>query len=83
MKSKVTRKYQITIPKKVRELLDIKVGDEVIWVINEDGSVTLKKVEVKESIRDFIGVWKNNPLSKRFVNSIAAIKWLRGYEDND
>ena len=33
---KVTRKYQITIPKKIREELGIKVGDELI--VRTDGS---------------------------------------------
>jgi len=49
----VTRKYQITIPKEVRESLNIRVGDRVEIVRNERGEFVLKKVErnVDEYIR--------------------------------
>lgn len=30
-KTKVTQKYQTTIPKKIREILNIKPGEEVEW----------------------------------------------------
>jgi AbrB family looped-hinge helix DNA binding protein len=42
---KVTRKYQVTIPKEVREELDIKIGDEVVFVKNERGEFVIKKLE--------------------------------------
>ena len=83
MKSKVTRKFQVTIPKKIRELLDIKVGDTVVWEIDEKGFVVLKKDEIRSSLKNFIGVWSNNPLIKRFKDSVTAVRWLRGHEDND
>ncbi|MDI3476048.1 MAG: hypothetical protein PWQ95_1776 [Thermococcaceae archaeon] len=35
----VTKKYQITIPKEVRESLGIKAGDEVVFVRTKEGYV--------------------------------------------
>ncbi len=40
--SKVTRKYQVTIPKIVREKLEITENDLIIF-IEENGKITIKK----------------------------------------
>jgi len=46
----VTRKYQVTIPRRVREELKIKVGDDVVFVRQAEGGYRLVRVEdfVKE-----------------------------------
>lgn len=41
----VTRKYQVTIPKEVREDLKIKVGDNVVFVKEANGKYHLFRVE--------------------------------------
>ncbi|MDK2854661.1 AbrB/MazE/SpoVT family DNA-binding domain-containing protein [Thermococcus litoralis] len=45
----VTRKYQVTIPKEVREALGIKAGDEIVFIRTKEGYV-IKRLEdfVKE-----------------------------------
>ena len=35
--SKLTKKYQATIPEPVRRLLDLKMGDEIAFDIEKDG----------------------------------------------
>lgn len=40
----VTKKYQVTIPKEVREALGIKAGDEVVFVKTKEGYV-IKRLE--------------------------------------
>jgi len=40
----VTRKYQVTIPKEVREALGIRAGDEVVFVKTKEGYV-IKRLE--------------------------------------
>lgn len=37
----------VTIPKEVRDKLDLKSGDNVMWVIDDQGNCILKKVELK------------------------------------
>lgn len=54
-RAKVTFKGQVTIPKEVRNSLDIKEGDSVIFVIGEDHAV-LKPLK-KKSLKDFYGVF--------------------------
>jgi len=41
--SKVTRKYQVTIPKAVRVFLEIQEGDLVVFELTENGQVILRK----------------------------------------
>ncbi|MGF1588976.1 MAG: AbrB/MazE/SpoVT family DNA-binding domain-containing protein, partial [Pleurocapsa sp.] len=59
--SKVTQKYQATIPQGIREKLKIEKGDRVIFEI-EDEKVVLKKLstldwEYLESISATLGEW--------------------------
>lgn len=42
--SKLTTKYQATIPKEVRTKLGLKAGDRLMFV-EKDGEMTIKKVE--------------------------------------
>jgi AbrB family looped-hinge helix DNA binding protein len=44
--SKLSAKYQVTIPKRVRELLKLDVRDLVLFVV-DNGNVLLKKGEVR------------------------------------
>jgi antitoxin PrlF len=41
--SSVTQKYQATIPLKVREQLDIKAGDKIIFERQSDDRIVIKK----------------------------------------
>ncbi|AVW09214.1 AbrB/MazE/SpoVT family DNA-binding domain-containing protein [Lactiplantibacillus paraplantarum] len=41
--SKITSKNQVTIPKTIRELLDIGSNDTINWQINPNGTVVLAK----------------------------------------
>ena len=53
-KAKITFKGQVTIPKEVRNSLDIKENDSVIFVIQKDHTV-LKPLK-KKSLKDFYGI---------------------------
>ena len=48
MAAKVTAKGQVTIPKKIRDLLGIQAGSKVAFTLAEDGRVNLGKID-KES----------------------------------
>jgi antitoxin PrlF len=41
--SKVTSKFQATIPQDIRSLLDLRAGDRIIFEVNENKQVTIKK----------------------------------------
>ena len=41
--SKLTSKYQITVPAPVRKALCLEKGDALLFEVGEDGSVTVRK----------------------------------------
>lgn len=43
MGATVTTKGQVTIPKKVRDALDVRPGSEVEFAVNQSGEVVLRK----------------------------------------
>jgi len=57
---KVTRKYQITIPKKVRKRVGVEIGDE-LKVMEKDEAIILTKAGEKRSISALAGCWKGYP----------------------
>lgn len=48
----VTRKYQVTIPKEVREELNIKAGDEIVFVKTRKGYVIMKFEDLLEEMTE-------------------------------
>ena len=43
--SKVTTKGQVTIPKEVRERLQVQAGDVIAYEVQENGMVVVRKME--------------------------------------
>jgi len=41
--SKLTSKFQATIPQDIRSILDLKAGDQIVFQIIDDGQVLIKK----------------------------------------
>ncbi len=54
----VTRNYQITIPKDIRETRGIKIGDKIVFSI-EGNKIEIFKLR-KEVTKDVFGSWKGN-----------------------
>jgi len=58
----VTKKYQVTIPKKVRDDLNIHQGDKVVFVKNNEGNWVMmtvhelrdKMMEASENIEEAV-----------------------------
>ncbi len=55
--TKVTRNFQITLPKEVREGTNIKIGDTV-RVDLDRGEIKVKKLSREEIIERVFGSWK-------------------------
>lgn len=45
--SKVTAKYQVTIPEGVREFLNVKIGDQMAFIEEKNKIYIMTKVELK------------------------------------
>lgn len=57
---KVTRKYQVTIPKGVRERVGIKMGDRM-KVTGKGDLIVFEKIGKRRSLLDFAGCWRGYP----------------------
>jgi len=57
---KVTRKYQVTIPKRVREKIGIKMGD-MLKVAGRGDFITLEKIGKRRNLLDLAGAWRGYP----------------------
>jgi antitoxin PrlF len=53
MATTVTSKGQVTIPKAVREMLDIRPGTEVEFRLAADGSVVIERADKKPRVSRF------------------------------
>lgn len=54
--SRVTRNYQVTVPREIRELASIKVGDTLLFS-KEGDEVVVKRVD-KDALSRGFGLWK-------------------------
>lgn len=54
--SKVTRNFQITVPREIRETTDVKVGDTVLF-LKEGEEIILRRID-KELMGRGFGLWK-------------------------
>ncbi|MBI5388759.1 AbrB/MazE/SpoVT family DNA-binding domain-containing protein [Candidatus Woesearchaeota archaeon] len=57
--SKITRNYQVTLPKDVRKIGEYKIGDKVLFMVKE-GRLELVKMDT-QIIEDAAGLWKETP----------------------
>lgn len=51
----MTSKGQLTIPKEIRTLLDLRPGDRVELIPDRDGQVVMKRVQLR-SLKDLFGI---------------------------
>jgi antitoxin PrlF len=59
-KTKVTRKYQITIPQEVRKKVGVEVGDE-FKVSAKGENIILEKSSEPRDLLSFAGCWNEYP----------------------
>ncbi|MBS3082093.1 AbrB/MazE/SpoVT family DNA-binding domain-containing protein [Candidatus Pacearchaeota archaeon] len=55
--SKITRNYQVTLPRDIRKIVGLKEGDEVIITI-ENNSIKISKLN-DDIISRTAGIWKD------------------------
>jgi AbrB family looped-hinge helix DNA binding protein len=72
---KITRNYQLTIPKSIRERLGLKEGD-IVEIYQEEDKIIIKKLEKIEDIRDFLPKDFDDVLKKMRTDSVSRLKRL-------
>ncbi|MBL7160633.1 MAG: AbrB/MazE/SpoVT family DNA-binding domain-containing protein [Candidatus Aenigmarchaeota archaeon] len=66
--TKVTRNYQVTLPKDVRELGRVHIGDRFI-VTSENGEIVMKRIKGRIIERTF-GSWKTKGSGVAYARKI-------------
>ena len=70
---KVTRKYQVTIPKGVREKVGIKMGDR-LKVMDKGDLIVLEKIGKRRNLLDLAGCWRGYPENpKEFMEELRKL----------
>lgn len=54
-RSTITSKGQVTIPRVVRDELDLRAGDRLTWSVRSDGSVEVRK-EATQALEAMVGM---------------------------
>jgi antitoxin PrlF len=77
IEAKMTSKGQITIPKKVRDLLNLHTGDRVTFIISRDGKVILTTQTV--GLDEIFGMFHHKSRGKTTVEDMdkAIAKRMR------
>ena len=83
----ITQKGQVTIPVKVRRILNLKTGDKVKFIVTPKKEVKVKPAE-KYSIMHLYGSLKSKVKVPKFKNGYDLIKWeresfMQGVADED
>jgi AbrB family looped-hinge helix DNA binding protein len=71
----VTRKYQVTIPKEVREALGIKVGDRLIVKV-ENGKIVMEPVRASDALK------RLSTIADRYLGGPKSIDAVRLVEES-
>lgn len=69
--STVTRNYQITLPRDVRKMEEIRIGDRFI-VEAEGKRIVLTKLK-EDALKEAFGIWKET--------KISSVKYVRKSRD--
>ena len=69
--TKVTRNYQITVPRDIREQASIKEGDKLI-ITMENNEIKMKKFD-EDSFKKAFGIWKDAGIK----DSVKYVRELR------
>ena len=75
--AKITRNYQVTVPKDVRRIQDIKIGDTVLFAIEGD-RVDFFKMNLNTIIKETAGIWKSTPQDSS-INYVRRLRkgWMK------
>lgn len=74
--SKLTSNGRITLPKEIRDLLKLVLGDRIDFVVGRSGQVTLKPLNKDfRSIRGILKSRRKHPPTIEEMNEAIAAGW--------
>ncbi len=70
MKTKVTSKYQTTIPEKIRKALNVKPGQEVEWELIRAMAIVHTRRKIKDPVKVLTGQIKSDIDAVKLVREV-------------
>lgn len=84
MATTVTSKGQVTIPKHVRDAMDIRPGTKVVFELNKDGEPVLRKCgQAAKRLPDRFERALGSAEIKLGCSTDEYMAMIRGYDDDD
>lgn len=84
MATTVTSKGQVTIPKHLRDAMDIKPGTKVVFELNKDGEPVLRKFDsAGRHVPDRFERALGSAEIKLGCSTDEYMAMIRGYDDDD
>jgi len=74
MKSKMTERGQITVPKALRERLGLREGDELEFE-EQEGTILLRRIHVTDPMRGLLGMLKNPVDVDGYLSQTRGAVW--------
>ena len=68
-RTKVTRKYQVTIPEEVREKTGLRIGDELLVREEEEKIVMEKPIDIEK----LAGSWSHIESTEKFMQEVRGL----------
>ena len=72
IRREIGEKGQVVIPKDIREFLDLKIREKIIFEIKDDEVVVKKEQDAQEFLKDFLNI----PKLKRRLSSKELKKMI-------
>ncbi len=69
--SVITRNFQVTLPKDVRELSKIEEGDKVIVEVDDAGRIVMNPLK-KSPVDDSFGAWEGEVEGVKYTNALRG-----------
>ena len=72
MKTKISEKGQVTVPKRLRERLGIRAGDELDWIEEGEGKVLVRKVLPEDTVASVYGILNLGRRTDDLINEMRG-----------
>lgn len=76
--TRLTKKFQTSIPKKIREKKGLEAGNKIAWILNEDGTISLQKIGDDREIAKFVGIVKTAKTTEEIMEELRGSRHENG-----
>ncbi|MCL6639366.1 MAG: type II toxin-antitoxin system PrlF family antitoxin [Firmicutes bacterium] len=76
--TRLTRKFQTSIPKKICQVKGFEPGDRIAWILNSDGTLTLQKIVDEKALDEYVGIIKTTKTTSDIIEELRGPRHENG-----